>query len=68
MSIGLILGIGVVLNAVCWIILMRMYDNLLSFVLGYLCVIPYLVAMIFTIGVMTDIWYFLKEKCKKFWK
>lgn len=68
MSIGLILGLGIVVNILCWLILMRMYDTLLSFALGYLCIIPYLVFAIFTIGVMTDIWHFLKEKCKKFWK
>ena len=68
MSIGLIFALGIVLNMLCWLILMRMYDSLLSFALGYLCIIPYLVAMIFTIGVMMDIWYFLKEKCRKFWK
>jgi hypothetical protein len=68
MGIVLILGLGVVVNMLCWLILMRMYDTLLSFALGYLCIIPYLVAMIFTIGVMADIWCFLKEKCRKFWK
>lgn len=68
MSVGLILALGVVLNMLCWLILIRMYDTLLSFALGYLCIMPYLVAMIFMIGVMTDIWCFLKEKCKKFWK
>jgi hypothetical protein len=66
MSIGLILGLGIVVNILCWIILMRMYDTLLSFALGYLCIIPYLVAMIFTIGIMTDIWCYLCAMWVKF--
>lgn len=66
MSIGLILGLGIVVNMLCWLILMRMYDTLLSFALGYLCIIPYFVAMIFTIGIMTDIYLFLQEKYEKF--
>lgn len=66
MSIGLILALGVVVNMLCWLILMRMYDTLLSFALGYLCIIPYSVAMIFTIGVMTDIWCYLCRIWDKF--
>ena len=66
MSIGLILALGIVVNMLCWLILIRMYDSLLSFALGYLCIIPYLVAMIFTIGVMTDIWYYLCRIWDKF--
>lgn len=68
MTIGTILLIGIIVNIVCWFLLMLMYDSLLLFAVGYLCIVPYLVFGVFAIGVMTDIYLFLQEKCEKFCK
>ena len=66
MTIGTIFLIGIAVNIVCWLLLMLKYDNLWTFAVCYLCLIPYLVFGIFTIGIMTDIYLFLQEKCEKF--
>lgn len=68
MTIGTILLIGFAANIVCWLLLMLFYDSLLALAVGYLCIVPYLVFGIFTIGIMTDIYLFLQEKCEKFCK
>ena len=67
MTIGTILLIGLVANIVCWLLLMLFYDSLLAFAVGYLCIVPYLVFGIFTIGIMTDIYLFFAKRCEKFW-
>ena len=68
MTIGTIFLIGIAVNIVCWLLLMLKYDNLLAFAVCYLCLIPYLVFGIFTIGIMTDIYLFFQEKYEKFCK